>query len=525
MERKAFAGVACSACRAPLEPDDGHDECPSCLGVEHLRQGLTEHACLNCSLLPLDTRQLRLEQLQVGPSPPSVHAQCGQTVTLSSRKRKGAKARHGHPATKVSRRDPVALKVDSLASELDNIKGLLVALQHRDPTPCHTATAAQPPTVPIADAHTERQPPILLPVHQDMDDVMSTRASESLELYPEGYEQEGMEETGTQDAGLDRGSSTGTPTGSEASHVPASVRPVIKLALARLNLDTAPTTAPPRSAFFRDGVQSTSFPVPPSSPFVEELQRCWANPRQFTHLPSDCRALANMQDSAAYGLDRMPVIEPSVAALVLSPDEAMRPDARCPRPQCRVTDDLVSRSYDTAARIGRIGNSMSHLILALSSSLQDSEADPSARSLSDASLQAFAYMTRELGRLMSSLTLARRQIWLAQSPLLPPCKRALLGLPVIPGRLFGPAAQEALGRSLQVTEARRHFASLRREATARPWYNQRSQPPQRPEPAPRAQSSVQFRQPAASPAPNAAQRGRASGRRPSKPPRGKAGRY
>ncbi|CAL8366213.1 unnamed protein product [Boreogadus saida] len=46
-------------------------------------------------------------------------------------------------------------------------------------------------------------------------------------------------------------------------------------------------------------------------------------------------------------------------------------------------------------------------------------ADTSAQSLSDTSLQAFAFMTRELGRLMSSLTLARRQFresCLAQQP-------------------------------------------------------------------------------------------------------------
>ena len=132
-----------------------------------------------------------------------------------------------------------------------------------------------------------------------------------------------------------------------------------------------------------------------------------------------------MEDASSYGLGNMPNIEPAVAALVLSPDEALRPDARCPRLQCRLTDDSIVRSYNTAARMGRIGNSMSHLILALSQSLQESDADPSIQRLSDTSLQAFAYMSRELGRLMSSLTLARHQIWLAQSPLLEPCRRAL----------------------------------------------------------------------------------------------------
>ncbi|KAK0141923.1 hypothetical protein N1851_020394 [Merluccius polli] len=75
-------------------------------------------------------------------------------------------------------------------------------------------------------------------------------------------------------------------------------------------------------------------------------------------------------------------------------------DARCPRPQCRITDDFLVKCYDTAARMGRIGNSWSHLILALSQSLQSSSVDASVHSLSDGSLQVFALMTRELGRLM-----------------------------------------------------------------------------------------------------------------------------
>ncbi|CAL8269113.1 unnamed protein product [Boreogadus saida] len=105
----------------------------------------------------------------------------------------------------------------------------------------------------------------------------------------------------------------------------------------------------------------------------------------------------------------MAAVEPTIASLIVAPEEVLRPDARCPRPQCRITDDLLTKCYDTAARMGRIGNSLSHLILALSQSLQSSSADASVQSLSDTSLQAFAFMTRELGRLMASLTLARRQ--------------------------------------------------------------------------------------------------------------------
>ena len=97
----------------------------------------------------------------------------------------------------------------------------------------------------------------------------------------------------------------------------------------------------------------------------------------------------------------MPPVEPAIASLILAPDQALRPDAKCPRPQCRVTDDLLSKAYDAAARMGRIGNSLSHLMLALSTSLQ-AAVEPSMQDISDASLQAFALMSRELGRVMST---------------------------------------------------------------------------------------------------------------------------
>ena len=41
-----------------------------------------------------------------------------------------------------------------------------------------------------------------------------------------------------------------------------------------------------------------------------------------------------------------------------------------PDPSGRVTDYLLSKAYEAGARMGRIGNSLSHLMLAVSASLQ-----------------------------------------------------------------------------------------------------------------------------------------------------------
>ncbi|CAL8339408.1 unnamed protein product [Boreogadus saida] len=188
-----------------------------------------------------------------------------------------------------------------------------------------------------------------------------------------------------------------------------SMAAVLRTALAHLQLDAAQTESAQASAFFRRNPVPATFSVPPSEEYLKELHACWRDTRALSHSSSDARTLAAMQNAAQVGLGRMPAVEPAIASLILAPDEALRPNARCPRPQCRVTDNLLSKAYDAAACMGRIGNSLSHLLLGLSTSLQQAQVEPSLQSLSDASLQAFALMSRELEGTMSTLVQTRRQ--------------------------------------------------------------------------------------------------------------------
>ena len=109
------------------------------------------------------------------------------------------------------------------------------------------------------------------------------------------------------------------------------------MALARLQLDLPQAQLAPFSAFFRRGPAPTSFTMPPSEEYLGEGSRA------LSHATSDGRTLAAMQDAPKFGLDRMPAVESTIAALIVSPDEALRPDVRCSRPQCWVTDDLLSK--------------------------------------------------------------------------------------------------------------------------------------------------------------------------------------
>ncbi|XP_073732290.1 uncharacterized protein [Misgurnus anguillicaudatus] len=483
---------SCSACMAPLQLEDGHDLCPSCLGFEHLKEGLSDDPCMNCGIMPRAVRAARLAEVEqllgstssighLTPAQRLVPDQSGQS------KRQAAEAAGPTPAKK-AKGPRLASKVDQLTAELNTMKSLFLAFQ--------SGTGAEPPDdfVPSA-ASLESE-----------DDVLSMAASAGQfnEYEPEVLPQMGA----SQPSGACSRSSTHSSTGGVED---CSMGAIIRMALARLQLDVPQTQPAPASAFFRRVPASVSFTAPPSEEYLRELQACWRDSRALSHATSDGRTLAAMQDAQKFGLDRMPAVEPTIAALIISPDEALRPDARCPRPQCRVTDDLLCKAYDAAARMGRISNSMSHLMLALSTSLQETELDASVHNFSDASLQAFALMSRELGRLMSTLVQARRQVWLAQSPLTEACRRTLCSVPVEPGELFGSTALEALERTVQAGRTRQQLSGLQRSVPppsrprGPPAAPQRSSRPQahprgyrrslRPRPQPAQQQAPTFRVP------------------------------
>ncbi|MEQ2183382.1 hypothetical protein GOODEAATRI_032017, partial [Goodea atripinnis] len=83
------------------------------------------------------------------------------------------------------------------------------------------------------------------------------------------------------------------------------------------------------------------FVVPPSAEYVQELHGCWMDTRAFSRPTVDDRALAAMHKVPKFGLGCIPPDESAIASLIVPPDEALRPNACCPRPQCRVTDDLL----------------------------------------------------------------------------------------------------------------------------------------------------------------------------------------
>ncbi len=101
------------------------------------------------------------------------------------------------------------------------------------------------------------------------------------------------------------------------------VRQALQVALACLNLDTAPTVAAPSNAFFRGAARTSVLSIPPCKDYIDELQKCWANPKTHTHQASASRALAAMQEAESYGLGQMPEVDPFIATFILSNREGI----------------------------------------------------------------------------------------------------------------------------------------------------------------------------------------------------------
>ena len=66
-----FTSIQCRIISFYFKPEDDHDHCPSCLGLEQLREGLSEDPCMNCTIMPRAVRAAEVELLTEGGLPPA----------------------------------------------------------------------------------------------------------------------------------------------------------------------------------------------------------------------------------------------------------------------------------------------------------------------------------------------------------------------------------------------------------------------------------------------------------------------
>ena len=432
--------MVCWSCQVDLQAEDGHDMCPSCLGVGHLKEALI-NPCINCAILPLSVRERRLrdvESLLAGEGHSERLPPSGIVAGGKEKKRKRV-SRDVRSHTGQKRPALQRHELDELRAEVERLKAII----QQEPPP----------------------PQEGLEPGEDDADVMSTRASDSLfhdETYSPrddlSHERGSQGETEQASLQAEDGSETSrlSSGSAEAGEGPSALQAMLRAALAKAGMDETATQVV-SNPFLKRRVTVPPFAVPPSPHYLNQLRQCWTDPDAPARRDRDARTLASMRDADKNGLDHMPGVDQCIRALVLSPDEALKRDARCPSAQCRVTDSLLSKAYDSAACMARMGNSLSVLLLAQSRILE-SESGSELNNVNDVALETFALMSRELGRVMSTLVVARRQVWLAQAPKLSDhCRKVLRQLPVVPGQLFGPEADKLLEHRQQSQQASEAF--------------------------------------------------------------------
>ncbi|MEQ2226712.1 hypothetical protein ILYODFUR_030150 [Ilyodon furcidens] len=103
-----------------------------------------------------------------------------------------------------------------------------------------------------------------------------------------------------------------------------------RTALAGLQVDSSQVKPATSSAFFWPRDAAAAFVVPPLEEYIRELHACWTDARAFYLLMTDGRALVARGISVWVGPDACGGAWDCL--LLVPPDEAVRPDARCPRP-------------------------------------------------------------------------------------------------------------------------------------------------------------------------------------------------
>lgn len=449
-----MALVWCTLCGTPMDVNDPHDNCPTCLGIKHLREALTD-PCLHCSQLSIQQRQARLAGLEG-------ETDCLLSNTATKKSTNTAKRKavsHAPQKTKMPKRSgALTRRVDALSDNVTQIRELLLSMQPQlQPQPIQSVQPQPQAHTSQHDSHSSDEAPLpasqLDPFTQTLqrdDDTLSLAATDT--LFPMDMGDFSLPEDITNFDSSATESGRESDDGTEASGINVTLPGTIRMALSKLNIEPLSRATMQTNRLCRLPMQSNDLAIPPCDDFIKMFTEALKE-AGTSRMDRATRLLAAMAEPSATGLGPMPPVEPAVVSLVVSPDEALRTDPRCPSPECRRTDNLVCRAYNTQATMGRVLNTMAHVLLALQTTIQPSS-DAAMSELVDTALQGIGALAKQCGKSMGLLLQARRQIWVAQSPLPDAARNVLRQLPLAPGQLFGPAAQEALNRRQLASETR-----------------------------------------------------------------------
>ncbi|CAL8350747.1 unnamed protein product [Boreogadus saida] len=339
-----------------MSADNGHRECPDCLGAVHVLDDI-DNPCSAAVDLSRGERLRRANQVRR-------HAQEGR----AERRRRSPRSRkRGHKHTRrhledrqyesprrsdeeetprPAKRPAPAEAAGGGRAESRHILAVLQALterlgrleEQRDPPSLPSGQEGLPLRRP--DSQDERE--------DEADDVLSLLVSQATEDTTGGAGRGGEPRTDS------RGESTGvgeTPVSSLMSRV---------LSAANILGLQPPTPDPVPQGGVWEGVShiSPSPSIPLGEDYTRMLMSSWGRALKWPQFNAGCRQLAMAVYPAETGLGDMPPVEASIASWTSLGPARVSSNLSCPCKECAKADRMVTRSFNASARAACTGNAL-----------------------------------------------------------------------------------------------------------------------------------------------------------------------
>ncbi|MGH0118225.1 UNVERIFIED_CONTAM: hypothetical protein FKN15_050820 [Acipenser sinensis] len=200
---------------------------------------------------------------------------------------------------------------------------------------------------------------------------------------------------------------------------PHSPADTLSIAASGMQVHWTPVAEPRRSVFRMQTMAPRPQKFLAFPDFMKGVCSSWHRPASGPSVLKQAALLASLEGEEKLGLAGFPQVDSTITALVKDPPVGgMARDPACPNHQCRVMETHLKWAYAAEAQSTCLSNMASVVTAYLDGVLCEAPLpEPVAtelRLLSSTLLQISGLQGQALGRSLSNLIVARRQLWLSQ---------------------------------------------------------------------------------------------------------------
>ncbi len=403
-------------CPRYLTPDDTHDCCVFCLGIEHARDVFEGAICVHCERLPM--RRL-----------------CSRLSLFSRKEGQPSASRDSRPTAAEARR-----RMKSWGSQAD-----LADEFERELSLSHES------------AKNEGEP-------LDYDDVISLTSSDPAASALLGYAQEEQEMSESEDVE--------TELSQNSCPVYEELLDVMERATARLDLPWERTKMAARTRGRLDErfLPGHKTPAQVNLPFLPDLhtevEKEWKKPFSARIHRFQRNSYANITGMCENGYERMPPVEETLASYLSMGEKPSLKVPSLPSMPLQATSRLNGRAYAAAGQAVASLHTMAALQAYQADLLKDldsgqglsSDEVAELRRTTDLALRATKQAAFAMGRSMAAMVVTERHLWVNLADLEKKEKGFLLEAPISPSQLFGASVETVVEK---FREARARSAAFK----------------------------------------------------------------